>query len=503
MATTIRSSNQLYIDADLDLKSRKLTSVAAGTLDSDGVNKVQMDTAINNAVLGAGTSIHAPVADLTASKAIVSAGRADKMLMLIESLGLYHFDAESMAVSNDSTIIRPTDVASDAAAGRWVKMSSTLTDHDLLSNILGNGGYHLSLAERDKLTGIATGADVTSATKVGTSINGAAAKATPVDADAMPLLDSAASFGLKKFTFTNLKSFLKTYFDTIYGAALGYTPENAANEDASGGYAGLTLFKINFKNVAGSFTSFFTNSNTAARTYTFADRTGTIADDTDITGAKARASHTGTQLASTISDFAASALAAAPAETTTTAGTLIAGSASKTPPIDADSIAITDSAASNVLKRLTFANLKTYIFGLFTGDVTVNASGVTAIGTNKVTNAMLVQVATSTFRGRTTAGTGNVEDMTVAQAKALLGISTRVYRATPTGAVNGSNTAFTITTATAMVSGTESVFKNGLLMNAGAGNDYTISYGTTTTITFLTAPSNTPFTDTVLVDYSY
>jgi hypothetical protein len=93
--------------------------------------------------------------------------------------------------------------------------------------------------------------------------------------------------------------------------------------------------------------------------------------------------------------------------------------------------------------------------------------------------------------------------MTVAQAKALLGISTRVYRATPTGAVNGSNTAFTITTATAMVSGTESVFKNGLLMNAGAGNDYTISYGTTTTITFLTAPSNTPFTDTVLVDYSY
>jgi hypothetical protein len=148
MATTIRSSNQLYIDADLDLKSRKLTSVAAGTLDSDGVNKVQMDTAINNAVLGAGTSIHAPVADLTASKAIVSAGRADKMLMLIETLGLYHFDAESMAVSNDSTIIRPTDVASDAAAGRWVKMSSTLTDHDLLSNILGNGGYHLSLAER-------------------------------------------------------------------------------------------------------------------------------------------------------------------------------------------------------------------------------------------------------------------------------------------------------------------------------------------------------------------
>lgn len=58
--------------------------------------------------------------------------------------------------------------------------------------------------------------------------------------------------------------------------------ENVANKDATGGYAGLTLFKINFKNAANTFTSFFTNSNTAARTYTFQDRNGTIADDTDL-----------------------------------------------------------------------------------------------------------------------------------------------------------------------------------------------------------------------------
>lgn len=54
--------------------------------------------------------------------------------------------------------------------------------------------------------------------------------------------------------------------------------ETAANKDATGGYAGLTLFKINFKNALNTFTSFFTNANTAARTYTFQDRDGTIAD---------------------------------------------------------------------------------------------------------------------------------------------------------------------------------------------------------------------------------
>ena len=58
--------------------------------------------------------------------------------------------------------------------------------------------------------------------------------------------------------------------------------EAVANKDASNGYVGLTLFKINFKNVLNTFTSFFTNANTAARTYTFQDRDGTIADNTDL-----------------------------------------------------------------------------------------------------------------------------------------------------------------------------------------------------------------------------
>jgi len=40
----------------------------------------------------------------------------------------------------------------------------------------------------------------------------------------------------------------------------------------------LKLFRSYFRNVADTFTSIFTNSNTAARTYTFQDRDGTISD---------------------------------------------------------------------------------------------------------------------------------------------------------------------------------------------------------------------------------
>lgn len=58
--------------------------------------------------------------------------------------------------------------------------------------------------------------------------------------------------------------------------------QDTASKDATGGYAGLTLFKLNFKNAANTFTSFFTNANTAARTYTFPNKDITVAGLADV-----------------------------------------------------------------------------------------------------------------------------------------------------------------------------------------------------------------------------
>lgn len=69
-----------------------------------------------------------------------------------------------------------------------------------------------------------------------------------------------------------------------------------------------------------------------------------------------------------------------------------------------------------------------------------------------------------------------------------------VTRETPTGTINGSNTAFTL--ADTPSSGSERVYLNGVLQNQGASNDYTISGNT---ITFITAPLTG---DILLVDYS-
>jgi hypothetical protein len=57
-----------------------------------------------------------------------------------------------------------------------------------------------------------------------------------------------------------------------------------------------------------------------------------------------------------------------------------------------------------------------------TGDVTGSGTGSFAgtIANDAVTNAKLANVATATFKGRTTAGTGDPEDLTATQATALL-----------------------------------------------------------------------------------
>lgn len=63
---------------------------------------------------------------------------------------------------------------------------------------------------------------------VETQTTGASAKTTPVDADLVPLIDSAASNVLKKLTWANIKNTLKSYFDPIYGSMYSVTHSGVA-----------------------------------------------------------------------------------------------------------------------------------------------------------------------------------------------------------------------------------------------------------------------------------
>jgi len=65
-------------------------------------------------------------------------------------------------------------------------------------------------------------------------ISAATAKTTPVDADLVGIIDSAASNVLKKVTWANIKATLKTYFDTLYQPFLATLASWGAITRASG-----------------------------------------------------------------------------------------------------------------------------------------------------------------------------------------------------------------------------------------------------------------------------
>lgn len=149
-------------------------------------------------------------------------------------------------------------------------------------------------------------------TAVEVATHAATSKATPVDADELPLADSAASYGLKKLTWANLKATLKTYLDTFYPS--------------------------------GSGTSTGTNTG----------------DQTSVSGnaGTATALQTGRTIDGQTFDGTANVTVIAPG---------IHAAPSKTTPVDADEFGLADSAASNVLKKFTGTNLKAYLKTYFDG----------------------------------------------------------------------------------------------------------------------------------------
>jgi hypothetical protein len=84
--------------------------------------------------------------------------------------------------------------------------------------------------------------------------------------------------------------------------------------------------------------------------------------DTSLSG-KANTIHT--HVASNVTDFNSAALAAAPAETAQTIGSLINSAASKATPVDADQIGLMDSASSNILRKFSWASIKSNLKSYF------------------------------------------------------------------------------------------------------------------------------------------
>lgn len=212
------------------------------------------------------------------------------------------------------------------------------------------------------------------ASAIATLIVNLTAKTTPANADSMVIVDSAASNALKKVTWANIKATLKTYFDTLYAGA------------------SACLLKANNLSDVQSATTSRTNLGLAGM--------ATVADapsDDKTYGRK-----NGAWDAVDQAEVAAA----------------IHGATGKDTPVDADEVGVVDSAASYVLKKTTWAQvkstLKTYFDTLYnkyvhpnhSGEVTSVADGAQTIVNNAVTFAKMADLSGPGLVGRTL-GTGD------------------------------------------------------------------------------------------------
>ena len=161
---------------------------------------------------------------------------------------------------------------------------------------------------------------------------------------------------------TTVKGKIKLAGDLAGTADLPTVPElankqNISEKNASNGYVGLSGFQIAFKNHLNTITNYFANYNTiGSRTYTFPDKSMTVAGTDDIPTVDATPTDGSSNAVSSNGVFDGLALKQNTL-TETNFGSFINGLTAKNTLVDADEVVSDDSADSNKAKKTSWLNV--------------------------------------------------------------------------------------------------------------------------------------------------
>lgn len=203
---------------------------SAPAIDADNLNNIEQGiVAVDDAAVAGLATKTTPAAAATAAASAsksadtITDGTTNKAFLATErtklagiatgatvgpTVGAAGSGAGNALSANDATTTNTRTPSASSIVDAMVSASAAISV-DKTADGTTNKVY--SATDKTKLAGITAQADPT-----GTTMNGATAKTTPVDADTMPLSDSAASGALKKVTWANIKATIKALTDTLY-----------------------------------------------------------------------------------------------------------------------------------------------------------------------------------------------------------------------------------------------------------------------------------------------
>jgi hypothetical protein len=250
------SSMQTATDGSWDATNLKVKNVADPTNPQDVVNKRWAETVGNGFIADAGAKATAAAASAAAAladkntvatdkgivagyKADVAADKATVAADKATTLGYKNAaDADKVATSGDRTQTGLDRVAT-AADRVQTGLDRVATGNDKVATAADRVQTGLDRTAASN-SAAAAAASAGSMTPVETQVHAATAKPAPSDADELPLVSSTSTptWSLRKWTWADVKTALKTYFDTLYATV---AHNHAATDITSGTLADARL----------------------------------------------------------------------------------------------------------------------------------------------------------------------------------------------------------------------------------------------------------------------
>ena len=212
------------LQSNIDVNSKRLYNLPAPISDFEAARKKDVDDA-----LGGNSGMLGEMQELLdqAEQAVIDASNASRLTAGTATEGPLSVSIVGPAGSQVLNLTIPAGSGGSGSPGPFLRLDKTTSQDEVIGPSVNAIGINTVIAPGDTVTVDPTSELIiigqpVDTPNIGLEIHAATSKATPADADELGITDSAASWGLKKLTFTNLKAWIGGLFvsksgDTMTG----------------------------------------------------------------------------------------------------------------------------------------------------------------------------------------------------------------------------------------------------------------------------------------------